>query len=65
MNLTMSESMCHADGSIVPANQLDGPLWARGSSLDLIFRLVMFFNSLPSYTPKQKPIVEMRAFERQ
>ena len=41
------------------------PIWQRGSSLDLVFRLVMFFNSLPSYIAKQKPIVEMRSFERQ
>lgn len=33
--------------------------------MDLIFRLVMFFNSLPSYSPKQSPILSLRSFERQ
>ena len=27
-------------------------VWERGSSLDLILRIVMFFNSLPGYVLK-------------
>ena len=57
-------SMGNIDSSGVPQNQLSGPIWHRGCSLDLVFRLVMFFNSLPGYSSKQKPIVEMRSFER-
>ena len=40
-------------------------VWERGSSLDLIFRIVMFFNSLPGYVSKQKPIVPLRQKEAQ
>jgi len=40
-------------------------LWKRGSSIDLFFRLVMFFNSLPSVGSRSKPLVPFRASERQ
>ena len=49
----------------VPHSQLSSAIWRRSSSVDLVFRLVMFFNSLPTYNPKIEPIVEIRASERQ
>ena len=36
----------------IPQKQPDHAIWRKDSSLDLVFRLVMFFNSMPSYIAK-------------
>ena len=64
MNISYNDEVQKAGGALIPQNQLDDAIWHRGSSIDIVFRLVMFFNSLPTYIPKQKPIVALRSFER-